>query len=92
MDDDGYLLVPLLCSYLHTARRSLAFRFSALRGQEYCICWFLRLFPSSISGLANTRRAGNKVVQRLDSFAFLFCFFFCFSLVQMGGFSTEYCT
>jgi hypothetical protein len=29
MDNDGYLLVLLLCSYLHTARRSLAFRFSA---------------------------------------------------------------
>jgi len=32
MDDDGYLLVSLLCSYLHTARRSFSFLVLLLHG------------------------------------------------------------
>jgi len=82
MDDDGYLLVSLLCSYLHTARRSFSFLVLLLHGTGDL--HLLGFAPFSKPGSV-TRRAGKGgflffFFNHLDSFAF-FSASFALSLV-----------
>jgi hypothetical protein len=86
MDDDGYLLVPLLCSYLHTARRSLAFRFSALGDRSIAFVGFCVFSQVQFQALQILGGQGTRSFSAWTALLFFPASSFAFPLYKWGVF------
>lgn len=83
MDDNGYLLVSLLCSYLHTARRFSSFLVFLLHGTGVL---HSLSFASIFSSIREGGEQGAKVVFRALCFSSLL-YLLLFPCTDEGSFT-----